>query len=197
MMVGGYEIIIEYYYILIKKGSITGVLEYQGIFLSGLNQPFGMALVGEHDFYVAVTDALLKCHYKGVGSNKIKRSSCKQVMALSASGYNNHWTRNIVHDEPNNRLLVTVGSASNIGEEGKAVVVVAVVCLFPLFFFSSLPPSPTTSFLRHGCGGESRMCSVLQFDRWNSWHGDCWFAKSRWVEPQSHYWRMVDSSQRT
>ncbi len=41
------------------------------------------------------------------------------VVPLPKGGYNNHWTRNLLDNGPGS-ILVTVGSASNIGEHGPA-----------------------------------------------------------------------------
>ena len=44
---------------LLRDADGDGVAETRSIFLSGLNSPFGMVLVGE-DFYVADSDAIMK-----------------------------------------------------------------------------------------------------------------------------------------
>lgn len=83
--------------------------------LSGLNQPFGMLLIGNH-FYVANTDGLMVYDYKP-GDTVIK-SPGKKILDLPAGGYNNHWTRNIITNAQKNKLYISVGSGSNVGEHG-------------------------------------------------------------------------------
>ena len=48
---------------LLRDADGDGVAETRSTFLSGLNSPFGMVLVGE-DFYVANTDAIMKFPYR-------------------------------------------------------------------------------------------------------------------------------------
>ena len=47
---------------LLRDADGDGVAETRSVFLSGLNSPFGMVLVGE-DFYVADSDAIIKFPY--------------------------------------------------------------------------------------------------------------------------------------
>ena len=62
-------------------------------FLSGLNSPFGMALVGD-TLYVADTDALLRFPYRE-GDTKIDAKP-EKVADLPAGPINLHWTRNVI-----------------------------------------------------------------------------------------------------
>jgi glucose/arabinose dehydrogenase len=83
-------------------------------FLEGLNGPFGMALVGK-ELYVANADALLKFPYQD-GQTSIAAKGVK-VMDLPA-GINHHWTKNVVASPDGKHLYVSVGSNSNVGENG-------------------------------------------------------------------------------
>ena len=49
---------------LLRDGDGDGIAEIKRTFLTGLNSPFGMALVGDA-LYVANTDALMRFHYDG------------------------------------------------------------------------------------------------------------------------------------
>lgn len=81
--------------------------------LSGLSQPFGMLLVGDW-FYVANTDGLMRYAFKkGAISSKGEK-----LVSLPAGGYNNHWTRNIILSADSNKIFISVGSGSNVGENG-------------------------------------------------------------------------------
>src|SRR5690606_4977275 len=92
-----------------------GIPEEQNIFLENLNQPFGMLLIG-NIFYVANTDGLMRYSYNN-GDTKITGSGDK-ILSLPAGGYNNHWTRNIIANSDQSKIYVSVGSGSNVGENG-------------------------------------------------------------------------------
>lgn len=92
-----------------------GIAETKTTFLSNLNQPFGMLIIGDK-FYVANTDGLWMYPYQS-GSTKIEQAG-KKILALPAGGYNNHWTRNLIASADNAKIYITVGSGSNVGENG-------------------------------------------------------------------------------
>jgi glucose/arabinose dehydrogenase len=92
-----------------------GKPDMKEIFLENLNQPFGM-LVLDSSFYVANTDGLLQYPYQE-GQTKINAEG-KQILELPAGGYNNHWTRNIIANEDGSKIYISVGSGSNVGENG-------------------------------------------------------------------------------
>jgi glucose/arabinose dehydrogenase len=100
---------------LLRDADGDGVAEIREAFLEGLNSPFGMALIGD-DFFVANTDAVLKFHYTE-GATRITQSGTK-VLDLPAGSINHHWTKNILASPDGSRLYVTVGSNSNVGENG-------------------------------------------------------------------------------
>jgi len=77
-----------------------------------------MTLVG-NDFYVADTDALLRFHYE-TGATHIDGAGTK-VADLPAGTINHHWTKNVVASRDGSRLYVTVGSNSNVLENGAEV----------------------------------------------------------------------------
>jgi glucose/arabinose dehydrogenase len=92
-----------------------GRAETRSLFLQGLNSPFGMALVG-NDLYVANTDALLRFAY-ATGDTEINSPGAK-VADLPAGPINHHWTKNVFASPDGTRLFVTVGSNSNVAENG-------------------------------------------------------------------------------
>ena len=100
---------------LLRDTDGNGVAETRSTFLEGLNSPFGMALVG-NDFYVANTDALMKFHYND-GETQITQSGVK-VLDLPAGPINHHWTKNLLASRDGLQLYVTVGSNSNVAENG-------------------------------------------------------------------------------
>jgi len=87
------------------------------VFLKGLNSPFGMALVGR-DLYVADTDALMKFPYQP-GDTEITAPGSK-VCDLPGGPVNHHWTKNVVASADGKTLYVSVGSNSNVAENGLA-----------------------------------------------------------------------------
>lgn len=100
---------------LLRDADDDGVAEEKSTFLSGLNSPFGMALVAE-TLYVANTDALLRFPYRE-GETKIDAKP-EKVADLPAGPINLHWTKNVIASADGAKLYVSVGSNSNAGEEG-------------------------------------------------------------------------------
>ena len=84
-------------------------------FLENLHSPFGMALVG-NDFYVANTDAVARFAYTE-GATHIKAPG-EKVADLPAGPINHHWTKNLIASKDGSKLYVTVGSNSNVAENG-------------------------------------------------------------------------------
>jgi glucose/arabinose dehydrogenase len=101
--------------LLLRDTNGDGVADIRTVFLSGLHSPFGMALVG-NTFYVANTDAVMRFPYIA-GESQITAPGTK-VVALPAGRINHHWTKNLIASPDGSKLYVTVGSNSNIGENG-------------------------------------------------------------------------------
>ena len=100
---------------LLRDKDHDGVAETRAVFLENLNSPFGMTLVG-NDLYVADTDRLLRFHYEN-GDTAIKSPPIK-VVDLPGGTLNHHWTKNVIASKDGSKLYVTVGSNSNVGENG-------------------------------------------------------------------------------
>jgi glucose/arabinose dehydrogenase len=103
---------------LLRDVDGDGVAETRSIFLSGLNSPFGMALVGER-LFVANADAVLEFPYRS-GDTVITAPGSKRV-DLPGGPINHHWTKSLLASPDGRRLYVGVGSNSNAGENGMAV----------------------------------------------------------------------------
>ncbi|WP_230279575.1 sorbosone dehydrogenase family protein [Croceicoccus sp. Ery15] len=103
--------------ILLRDTDNDGVADSQNVLLDGLKSPFGMA-VREGRLIVANTDAVLSFPFTP-GDTTIAKGGEWQLMALPGGG--NHWARNLLLSPDGNQLYVTVGSASNIGENGMAL----------------------------------------------------------------------------
>jgi len=93
------------------------VADERHAFLSGLNAPFGMVLLGQY-LYVANTDAVLRFPYTP-GQTRISAPG-ELVAKLPAGPINHHWTKNLLASEDGRKLYVTVGSNSNVAENGMA-----------------------------------------------------------------------------
>jgi glucose/arabinose dehydrogenase len=74
-----------------------------------------MALVGS-DFFVANADAIVRFTYTP-GADTLGGAVGTKVVDLPA-GINHHWTKNLLASRDGTRLYATVGSNSNIGENG-------------------------------------------------------------------------------
>jgi glucose/arabinose dehydrogenase len=101
---------------LLRDADGDGRAELKTPFLTGLNSPFGMALVGDQ-LYIGNHDAVVVVTYTP-GATRIEAKP-KKVMDLP--GGENHWTKNIVASPDNQSLFIAVGSASNIGEKGMEI----------------------------------------------------------------------------
>jgi len=100
---------------LLRDADHDGVAETRTVFLENLNSPFGMTLVG-NDLYVADSDKLLRFPYQP-GETAIKAQGSK-VVDLPGGPLNHHWTKNVVASKDGSKLYVSVGSNSNVGENG-------------------------------------------------------------------------------
>ena len=100
---------------LLRDADHDGVAETRTVFLQNLNSPFGMTLVG-NDLYVADSDKLLRFPYQP-GETTIKQAGTK-VVDLPGGSINHHWTKNVLANPEGTKLYVTVGSNSNVGENG-------------------------------------------------------------------------------
>lgn len=100
---------------LLRDANNDGVAESQITFLEGLRSPFGMALVGDQ-LFVAETDALVRYPYR-VGDTRITAPGTK-VTDLPAGPLNHHWTKNVVASADGSKLYVSIGSNSNVAENG-------------------------------------------------------------------------------
>ena len=100
---------------LLRDVDANGAAKTRSVFLKNLSSPFGMTLVGK-DFYVANSDAVMRFPYEE-GKTAITASGAK-VMSLPAGPINHHWTKNITASPDGKFLYMTVGSNSNVAENG-------------------------------------------------------------------------------
>ena len=103
---------------LLRDANGDGVAETKTVFLQGLNSPFGMALVGGN-LYVANADAIVRFPYE-TGQTQITAAGVP-VTDLPGKPLNHHWTKNIIASKDGSKLYATVGSNSNVGENGMEI----------------------------------------------------------------------------
>lgn len=101
--------------ILLRDADGDGVAEFRSVFAAGLKRPFGMTLVGDN-LYVANDDAVVRLPY--VEGDTRARGPAVKVFDLPGGPINHHWTKNVVASPDGTRLYATVGSNSNVGENG-------------------------------------------------------------------------------
>ncbi len=97
---------------LLRDGDGDGIAETRSVYLEGLNQPFGMALVGD-TFYVGNTDGLVAFPHQP-GATKLAGPG-RKLAAFKPGG---HWTRSLLATPDGAAIYVGVGSQTNIADEG-------------------------------------------------------------------------------
>jgi glucose/arabinose dehydrogenase len=99
---------------LLRDGDGDGIYEKQGVFASGLNAPYGLALVGD-TLYVANQDALVRFDYT---QGQTQASGPPEIVTQLPSVINHHWTKALAASDDGRYLYVGIGSNSNITERG-------------------------------------------------------------------------------
>jgi glucose/arabinose dehydrogenase len=99
---------------LFRDADGDGVAEQRETFMDGLNQPFGMALLGD-TFYVGNTDGVVAFPYVA-GADHITAPG-KKLVSFKPGG---HWTRSLLPSRDGKKLFAGVGSSSNIADNGMA-----------------------------------------------------------------------------
>ncbi|MEH6701560.1 PQQ-dependent sugar dehydrogenase [Parasphingorhabdus sp.] len=101
--------------VLLRDSDKDGQVDERFPFLENLNSPFGIELI-EGTLYVANTDAVYAYPYVE-GETKVTAEG-RKVANLNAKEPNNHWTRGLLASQDGKFLYISVGSNSNIGENG-------------------------------------------------------------------------------
>lgn len=101
--------------ILLRDADGDGVAETRTVFAQGLKRPFGMTLAAGQ-LYVANDDGVVAFPYAD-GQTSVSGPG-RKVFDLPGGPINHHWTKNVVASPDGSRLYATVGSNSNIGENG-------------------------------------------------------------------------------
>ena len=97
---------------LLRDHNGDGVAERRETFMEGLNQPFGMALVGD-TFYVGNTDGVVAFPY-AAGADRITAAG-RKLVTFKPGG---HWTRSLLPTADGKKLYAGVGSLTNIADDG-------------------------------------------------------------------------------
>ena len=100
---------------LLRDADGDGVAEIRETFMEGLNQPFGMALLGD-TFYVGNTDGVMAFPYTP-GATRITAPG-RRLATFKPGG---HWTRSLLASPDGGKLYAGVGSLTNIAEQGMDV----------------------------------------------------------------------------
>ena len=98
---------------LLRDTKKTGKPDVREVFLTGLNMPYGMLLVGDW-FYVGNTNGVVRYSYHA-GETKIAAKG-EKVLDLPDGG---HFTRNLIADSAGRKIYIAIGSASNVDEENE------------------------------------------------------------------------------
>lgn len=100
---------------LLRDSNKDGVAEIHEAFLTDVNLPFGMVLIGNR-LFVGNTDSVMTFPYEA-GQTKIRVPGTKLTDLPFGRG---HYTRNLLANADNSKLYVAVGSSSNANENGAA-----------------------------------------------------------------------------
>lgn len=98
---------------LLRDADGDGRAELKTPFLTGLESPFGMVLVGNR-LFIGNHNAVVSVPY-ATGQTRI---TAKPARLVSLPGGGNHWTKNLVASADGRFLYIAIGSTSNIGERG-------------------------------------------------------------------------------
>src|ERR1700680_4045436 len=99
---------------LLRDTDGDGIAEKRAVFMERLNQPFGMALLGD-TFYVGNTDGVVAFPYVA-GADRITTPG-RKLVTFKPGG---PWTRSLLLRPDGRKLFVGGGSSRNIAENGMA-----------------------------------------------------------------------------
>jgi glucose/arabinose dehydrogenase len=100
--------------VVLRDKNKDGVADERFVWSDKLAQPFGMAFHKDW-FYVANTDSVVRFSYKS-GQTQASGEP-EKLVELTAGGYNQHWTRNVIFSPDGKKMFVSIGSASNVSVE--------------------------------------------------------------------------------
>ncbi|MBI3934022.1 MAG: sorbosone dehydrogenase family protein [Acidobacteria bacterium] len=98
--------------VLLRDSNKDGRLETRTDFLAGQSRPFGTLLLGGY-LYVGNTNAVVRFRYQ-TGQTELSGTG-EKILDLPGGG---HWTRNLTANANGSKIYVSVGSRSNVDEDG-------------------------------------------------------------------------------
>ncbi len=105
--------------LLLRDSDGDGRADVRETLIGGLQQPYGMSLVAGK-LYIANANGVFWTPYS-LGDTRIAEDAPRNwITRFDPSGYNNHWTRNLLASRDGRTLYIAVGSASDAGEYGMA-----------------------------------------------------------------------------
>jgi len=100
--------------VVLRDANKDGKADQRWVWSAKLAQPFGMAFHGDW-FYVANTDSVVRFRYKTGQTEAV--GDPERIVELTAGGYNQHWTRNVIFSPDGKKMFVSIGSATNVSVE--------------------------------------------------------------------------------
>ena len=97
---------------LLRDKDGESIAESQTTYMEGLNQPFGMAQLGD-TFYVGNVDGVVAFPYVA-GADRIDAPG-KKLTHFKSGG---HWTRSLLPSPDGSKIMIGVGSLTNIADVG-------------------------------------------------------------------------------
>src|SRR5258705_13563620 len=98
--------------VLLRDTDGDGIAQRRELFMEGLNQPFGMALLGD-TFYVGNVDGVVAFPY-AAGADRITAPG-RKLTEFKSGG---HWTRRLLPSPDGRKIFVGVGSPHNNPRSG-------------------------------------------------------------------------------
>jgi glucose/arabinose dehydrogenase len=105
--------------VVLRDADNDGAAEVRDTFAgreNGLELPFGLAFHGDW-LYVANTNEVVRFRYRS-GQTRAEGRGESVIQGIPGRGYNQHWTRDILFSPDGRKLYLTVGSETNVSEEG-------------------------------------------------------------------------------
>ncbi len=111
--------------VVLQDPNRQGREETRFTFAEHLTQPFGIAF-HESYVYIADTDEVIRFRYDPKTSRAL--GGREHILDLPGGGYHQHWTRTLAFSPDGTKLLISVGSKSNVGIETDTRRAAIMVC---------------------------------------------------------------------
>lgn len=100
---------------LLRDADGDGTAEIKTSYMTGLDSPFGMTLIGD-TLYIANAGGIVRVPY--ITGETANTAAPQSFFPLPGGPINHHWTKNIVASADGSTIYASVGSNSNIVENG-------------------------------------------------------------------------------